>query len=101
MRMTRWLLGCGVAAGPLFTVVYLVEGALRADYRPRRHPVSALAIGERGYRASAVGSERVRRHAHRIWESLSEGERLRRSRRNFDRMYRRFHGRVALVAGST
>ena len=61
----------------------------------------SLAIGERGYRASAVGSERVRRHAHRIWESLSEGERLRRSRRNFDRMYRRFHGRVALVAGST
>ena len=61
----------------------------------------SLAIGERGYRASAVGSERVRRHAHRIWESLSESERLRRSRRNFDRMYRRFHGRVALVAGST
>src|SRR5438046_7219224 len=76
MRMTRWLLGCGVAAGPLFTVVYLVEGARRADYRPRRHPVSALAIGERGWRqvanffasgllmlAFAIGVRRVQRAA--------------------------------------
>ena len=31
---------------------------------------------------------------------LSEDERLKRSRRNFDRMYRRFHGRARLLAGT-
>ena len=60
----------------------------------------SLAIGERGYRARALGSEHVRRHPHRLWESLSEDERLKRSRRNFDRMYRRFHGRARLLAGT-
>ena len=53
MRMTKWLLVCGVAAGPLFTVVYLVEGGMRDHYTPRRHPVSSLAIGERGWRQAA------------------------------------------------
>src|SRR5437762_843423 len=60
----------------------------------------SLAVGERGYRARALGSEHVRRHVHRLWESLSEDERLKRSRRNFDRMYRRFHGRARLLAGT-
>lgn len=43
------LLVCGVVAGPLFTVVYLLAGALRADYRPVRHPVSSLALGPAGW----------------------------------------------------
>jgi GT2 family glycosyltransferase len=60
----------------------------------------SLAIRERGYRVVAVGADRVRRHAHRVWESLSEEERLKRSRRNFDRMYRRFHGKPVLVGQS-
>jgi hypothetical protein len=34
-----------------------------------------------------------------VWESLSEDERLKRSRRNFDRMYRRFSGKHLLIAG--
>ena len=46
----------------------------------------SLAIRERGYRVLAVGADCARRHAHRVWESLSEDERLKRSRRNFDRM---------------
>ena len=60
----------------------------------------SFALREKGYRLRALGVEHARRHAHRVWESLSEDERLKRSRRNFDRMYRRFHGKVGLVSGS-
>jgi cysteinyl-tRNA synthetase len=60
----------------------------------------SLAARERGYRIVALGADRARRHEHRVWESLSEEERLKRSRRNFDRMYRRFHGKPVLVGRS-
>jgi hypothetical protein len=46
---TRGLLRCGVAAGPVFVAVFLLEGAVRDGYRPLRHPVSALALGPRGW----------------------------------------------------
>ena len=46
---TRRLLRCGVAAGPVFVAAFLVEGAVRDDYRPLRHPVSSLALGSRGW----------------------------------------------------
>ena len=46
---TKALLACGVIAGPLFVVVFLIEGATRADYDPLRHPVSSLALGESGW----------------------------------------------------
>jgi hypothetical protein len=47
---TRRLLRCGVAAGPAFVAVFAVESALSNDgYRPLRHPVSALALGPRGW----------------------------------------------------
>lgn len=46
---TRRLLRCGVAAGPVFVAVFLLEGALREGYRPLRHPVSSLALGPRGW----------------------------------------------------
>ena len=46
---TRRLLRCGVAAGPVFTAVFLAEGALREGYRPLHHPVSSLALGPRGW----------------------------------------------------
>jgi hypothetical protein len=36
-------------AGPLFVLVFLVEGALRPAYNPLRHPVSSLAIGDGGW----------------------------------------------------
>src|SRR6185312_831420 len=45
----RRLLRCGTAAGPLFVTVFLIEGARRPDYEPRRHPVSSLSLGERGW----------------------------------------------------
>ena len=59
----------------------------------------SLAARERGYRVMALGADCARRHEHRVWESLSEDERLKRSRRNFDRMYSRFHGKPVLIAG--
>jgi len=60
----------------------------------------SLAVRERGYRVVALGADRAHRHTHRVWESLSEDERLKRSRRNFDRMYRRFHGKPVLLTQS-
>jgi hypothetical protein len=42
------LLACGVVTGPLFVVVFLLEGALREGYAPMRQTVSALALGARG-----------------------------------------------------
>jgi Protein of unknown function (DUF998) len=46
---TRTLLRCGVAAGPVFVGVFLLEGVVRDGYRPLRHPVSSLALGPRGW----------------------------------------------------
>ena len=46
---TKALLACGVIAGPLFVIAFLIEGATRADYDPLRHPVSSLALGESGW----------------------------------------------------
>jgi hypothetical protein len=47
--LTRGLLCCGLAAGPVFVAVFLREGAAREGYRPLRHPVSSLALGPRGW----------------------------------------------------
>jgi Protein of unknown function (DUF998) len=47
--MQQFLLLCGIILGPLFIVVFLIEGALRKGYYPMRQPVSALAIGPRGW----------------------------------------------------
>ncbi|MEU0388256.1 DUF998 domain-containing protein [Streptomyces chartreusis] len=38
-----------MAAGPLFTLAYLLEGASRVDYKPFRHPVSSLTLGRAGW----------------------------------------------------
>ncbi|MFC8127135.1 DUF998 domain-containing protein [Streptomyces sp. NPDC057302] len=43
------LLACGMAAGPLFTIAYLLEGARRVDYKQFRHPVSSLTLGRAGW----------------------------------------------------
>lgn len=43
------LLACGVIAGPLFVLTFLVVGATRAGYDPMRHPVSSLALGPFGW----------------------------------------------------
>ena len=46
---TRRLLACGAVGGPLFVAVFMLEGARRKGYDPLREPVSALALGERGW----------------------------------------------------
>jgi cysteinyl-tRNA synthetase len=53
---------------------------------------TSLALRERGLRMVAAGETRVVRHAHRAWERLAEDEREKRSRRNYDRLVRRFSG---------
>lgn len=51
---TRKLLVCGLVAGPLFVIAFLVQGATRAHYDPLRHPVSSLALGGLGWIQSAT-----------------------------------------------
>lgn len=46
---TRILLLCGVIAGPLFTVAWILEGSTRSNYDALRHPISSLSIGELGW----------------------------------------------------
>jgi hypothetical protein len=46
---TRRLLACGVAAGPLFVIVILVNGVLQPGYRPIRQVASELAAGPNGW----------------------------------------------------
>jgi hypothetical protein len=49
LRTERAQLACGVVAPPLFVVVFLVMGMIRADYDPLRHPVSSLSISMSGW----------------------------------------------------
>jgi hypothetical protein len=49
MDGTMLLLAAGPAAALLFTLVWVVEGARRADYRPSYHPISALSLGPGGW----------------------------------------------------
>ncbi|HEX5504122.1 MAG TPA: DUF998 domain-containing protein [Thermomicrobiales bacterium] len=48
-RATRLLLAGGVIGPPLFTLVYLVEGATRPGYDAWQQTVSALSLGEQGW----------------------------------------------------
>jgi hypothetical protein len=50
---TGALLAIGALGCPLFVLIFLVEGMIRADYDPLRYPVSSLAIGEFGWIQSA------------------------------------------------
>jgi hypothetical membrane protein len=40
---------CGVLAGPLFVAIFTAHGATLPSYQARRHPVSSLALGPRGW----------------------------------------------------
>jgi hypothetical membrane protein len=76
LTATKLLLACGAIAGPLFVIVFLIEGATRVGYDPLRHPVSSLAIGDFGWMqvanfiitgvlllAFAIGLQRALRHS--------------------------------------
>ncbi len=45
----KMLLVGGALAGPLFTLMWIIEGATRIGYNPLRHPVSSLALGDFGW----------------------------------------------------
>jgi hypothetical protein len=45
----RVRVACGALAGPLFVVAFTVIGASRPAYDWRRHTVSSLAVGHRGW----------------------------------------------------
>src|SRR4029450_12983299 len=47
--ITKALCVCGLVAGPLFTVAWIVEGATRVNYDPLRCPISSLSIGDAGW----------------------------------------------------
>jgi Protein of unknown function (DUF998) len=79
MDVMRALFVCGVVAGPLFVLVFLIEGAMTPDYDPLRHPVSSLALGPFGWTqtlnfifvgiltlAFAVGLVRLRGARHKV-----------------------------------
>jgi hypothetical protein len=73
-QSTRALLAGGVAAGPLFIAVYIMQVFIREGFDPTRHPLSLLSLGDLGwvqisnfivtgllFVASAVGMRRVLR----------------------------------------
>jgi GT2 family glycosyltransferase len=72
--------------------VLLAIGGFDERYRFYRNLDIAVssAVRELGLRALAIGARHVTRHAHRAWEALSDEEREKRSRKNYDRMYKRF-----------
>ncbi|MEV6410228.1 DUF998 domain-containing protein [Kribbella sp. NPDC051718] len=48
--MRTRLLNCGLLAGPLFVLTFLLEGAFKGNgYSQLRHPVSSLALGNNGW----------------------------------------------------
>lgn len=49
LRRTRALLACGVAAGPLYIVVSLIQVVTREGYDLTRHSLSLLANGDLGW----------------------------------------------------
>lgn len=43
------LLWAGAAGTAIFVLTFTIDGATRSGYHPARHPVSALALGRRGW----------------------------------------------------
>jgi hypothetical protein len=48
MDITTQLRACGIAAGPLFLVVWAGQAFIRDGFEPSRHPISLLALGGAG-----------------------------------------------------
>lgn len=70
----------------------LAVGGFDERYRFYRNLdiATSLALRERGLASVAAGAQTAVRHAHRAWERLADDERQKRSRRNHDRLVRRF-----------
>ena len=77
--VVKALLTCGAIAGPLFVVIFLVEGATRTGYNPLRHPVSSLALGNFGWMQTAnfiVAGLLMVAFALGLWLTLRSSKRL-------------------------
>jgi hypothetical protein len=48
-KTTKTLLILGAIAGPLFTLLWFIEGMTRKGYNPLRIPISSLSIGDMGW----------------------------------------------------
>ncbi len=86
-RATRTLLACGVAAGPIFVLVGLVEAFTREGFDLTRHSLSLLANGDLGWIhiimmvvtglltiAGAIGLRQALQHGRgRIWGPILVG----------------------------
>jgi Protein of unknown function (DUF998) len=48
-QITRALLACGVAVGPLFYLLVAIQMVIRPGYDIRRHPISLLSLGDLGW----------------------------------------------------
>jgi cysteinyl-tRNA synthetase len=72
----------------------LATGGFDERYRFYRNLdiAMSLALRERGLSSVAAGSACATRHEHRAWERLPDEERQKRSRRNNERLTRRFSG---------
>lgn len=46
---TRAMLACGLVAGPVFVATAIVQMLTRDGFEVRRHPISLLSVGERGW----------------------------------------------------
>jgi hypothetical protein len=46
---TTRLLVCGIVAGPLFLVTWLIQAFAREGFDPTRHPISLLSLGSLGW----------------------------------------------------
>ncbi|HKW78221.1 MAG TPA: cysteine--tRNA ligase [Candidatus Limnocylindria bacterium] len=70
----------------------LAVGGFDERYRFYRNLdiATSLALRERGWSSVAAGHGLATRHEHRAWERLGEEERQKRSRRNYDRLVKRF-----------
>lgn len=49
MELTRWLLACGILAGPVYVTVGVVEMLTREGFDLRRHSLSLLSNGDLGW----------------------------------------------------
>jgi hypothetical membrane protein len=49
IKLTKALLACGIATGPLFYILALIQMPLRSGFDIRRHAISLLSLGDLGW----------------------------------------------------
>jgi hypothetical membrane protein len=80
--LTRWLLSCGIVAGPVYVATSLAQALTREGFVLYRHAWSQLAAGDRGWIQQlnlAVTGLLVAAFAHGLRRSLPAARRVRRA----------------------